>query len=291
MSRSFVCARPAACVVWLLVLASCTPPIRQFDLKDQPLSCEQANRYAHDTLKAMGYAIRTFTPAPAGGEGVVKGTLDERGSSKSATVVITCGSAGPTLDASEDGKLLGQIEFHRAFYLTFTGVVSQQQALAKMAKEQAALPPAQRKQQGFEVLITPAPGQAARVDFAADFAAAGVLPVRVVVHNRSERGYRLDPDEIVMARADGERVHPLSVTAVLERVQQGSKEAADGSPPIADLAALPQQLETKRFSATTIPRQGSAEGYLFYPLAPYKRARVLVTEVDSDESEGVVVEF
>lgn len=267
----------------VVLFAACTPPVRQFDLKDQPLSCEEANRYAHEALKAMNYRVTVFTPAAPGGTGVLKAAKEDR----AVTVAITCTGAGPTLDAGEDGKFLGQVEFKRAFYLAFTGVMSQQKANAAVAQREAALPPAQRKQQGLEILVTPAPGVEARMDFNLDFGSAEVLPVRIAVHNRSQRRYRLDPEEIVMVRSDRARVHPLSLADVAQRVRAASTAA--GAP--ADVASITSQLDGKRFTTEKIGPDSSAEGYLFYPLGTYQRARVLVTEADSDESEGVVVEF
>jgi len=270
-------------------LASCTPPIRQFDLKDQSMSCDEANRFAYESMKSLGYTISTFTPAVPGTAGVVKGSTEEKHRSGSATVVVTCGGAGPTIDASEDGKWLGQVDFKRAFYMTFVSLVSQKRALDKATQEQAALPIAQRRQQGFEVLITPLRGLDARLDLPADLTPAGVLPVRIVINNRTGSSYRLDAGDIVMVRSDGTRVQPLSVDEVVERVRSGPAPATGAAPP--DLANLAQQLRLKLFTVDDVRPDGSAQGLLFFPLDLYRRARVLVTESQSEETEGIVVEF
>ncbi|HUI24929.1 MAG TPA: hypothetical protein VL403_02500 [Candidatus Kryptonia bacterium] len=275
----------------LLVLVSCTPPIRQFDLKDQPMTCDEANRFAYDALKAMGYTITTFTPAAAGGSGIVKGTIEEGKRSGSVTVEVSCTGAGPTIYASEDGKLLGQLEFRRAFYMNFTGVVSQRRALDQAAKEQAALPLAQRKQQGLEVLITPARGLDARLELHVDLTPAGVLPVRIAINNRTGLRYQLDPEDIVMVRADGERIGPLTVDAVMERVRSAATAPANDETPPPDLSAVLQQLQSMLFTTTDLPPDASAKGFLFYPLDTYQRARARITESQSEETEGFVVEF
>lgn len=274
--------------LFVAALAGCTPPVRQFDLKDQPMTCEQANRCSYDALKSMGYLITAFTPASPGGRGVVKGAFDEKGS-RSVTVVITCGGAGPTVDASEDGKWLGQLEFKRGFYLAFTGLAEQRKAIEAAARKQAALPLAERESQGFEVLLTPLRGLEARMDFAADLAAAGILPVRVVIHNFTATQYELDPDDIVMVRSDGERVHPLALPAALERIRQAP--APSGDTPAPDLSALSAQMKAKLFTVREMRSDSSAEGYLFYPAATYKQARVRVTETQSGETEGFMIEF
>lgn len=274
--------------LFVAALAGCTPPIRQFDLKDQPMTCEQANRYAYDALKSMGYLITAFTPASSGGKGVVKGAFDEKGS-QSVTAIITCGGAGPTVDASEDGKWLGQLEFRRGFYLAFTGIAEQRKAIEAAARKQAALPLAERESQGLQVLLTPVRGLEARMDFAADLTAAGVLPVRVVIHNGTTSQYELDPDDIVMVRSDGERVPPLALPAALERIRQAPAPSADAPAP--DLSTLSAQMKEKLFTAREMRSDSSAEGYLFYPAATYKRARVRVTETQSGETEGFMIEF
>jgi hypothetical protein len=291
---AFLAGEPARflAALSLLQLAACTPPIRQFDLKDQPVTCAQANRYAYDALKAMGYTITSFKPASAGTPGVVKGTRDEDKRTSSVTVAIICAGAGPTLDASEDGKWLGQLDFKRGFYLAYTGIVAQQRALDEAAKQQAALPVTQRRQQGFEVLVKQVKGLDAKMDFpGVDFAAAGVLPVKVVIHNWTERRYQLDPDDIVLVRGDGERIHPMTVAAVMQRVRQAPTPSPDTAPVAMDSFALPQQLESRRLTVTKMGPDASAHGYLFYPLDDYKRARVLVTESESEETEGFMVEF
>jgi len=280
--------RALVVVVAVAALAGCTPPIRQFDLKQQPMTCEEANRNAYDALKAMGYLITAFTPAAPGGEGVVKGALNDEGL-QSVTVVITCGAAGPTLDASEDGKWLGQLEFKRGFYLAFTGMVGQRKSAAAAAAKQAALPLAERQEQGFDVLVKPLRGLDARMDFAVDLNAAGILPVRVVIHNRTTRRYQIDPDDIVMVRRDGERVRPLALAAALERVRQTPRPSPETPPP--DLTALSVQMKGTLFAATEMRPDSSAGGYLFYPAAAYKQARVRAIEVQSGEAEGFVVEF
>ena len=255
------------------------------------MTCDEANRFSYDALKAMGYTITTFTPAAAGGSGIVKGTIEEGKRSGSVTVEVSCTGAGPTIYASEDGKLLGQLEFRRAFYMNFTGVVSQRRALDKSAKEQAALPLAQRKQQGVEVLITPARGLDARLELGVDLSPAGVLPVRVVINNRTTLRYQIDPDDIVMVRSDDERVAPLTVDAVMERVRNAAAAPAKEGASSADLSTLPQVLQSMLFTTTELRPDASAKGFLFYPLDAYKRGRARITESQSEETEGFVVEF
>ena len=104
-----------------LAVAGCTPPIRQFDLKNQALTCEQANDYAYRTLQSMGFTMTQFEPVTAAHAGTLRGTREERGT-QNVTVGITCNGTTAAIDASEDGKFLGQLEFKRGFYMAFTAI-------------------------------------------------------------------------------------------------------------------------------------------------------------------------
>lgn len=280
VSQSVVCAL-------LCALAACTPPIRQFDLNNQALTCEQANDYSLRTLQSMGFTITAFQPAAIGRTGRLRGTREERGT-QDVTVDVTCNGKTVDIDASEDGKLLGQLEFKRGFYLSFTGIA---QAAAVTEAEQraaAAHPAAERKEAGLHVLIKPVPGQAAKLDFDVDLAAAGVLPVRVTITNSTSRTYRLDPADIVLMQKDGTRVHPLSLDDATQRVVTAPRPADAPAP---DSGALKQQLGARALSGDVIAAKQNLTGYLFFPLGSYVKGRVSLEDQATEESEGFVVEF
>ncbi len=106
-------------VVLAATAAACTPPIRQFDLENQTLTCEHVNQYAYKTLRSMGFTITQFEPAAVQRPGTLRGSRDEHGT-QSVTVIITCTGTTAAVDASEDGRYLGQIEFKRDFHVGFT---------------------------------------------------------------------------------------------------------------------------------------------------------------------------
>jgi hypothetical protein len=54
---------------------------------------------------------------------------------------------------------------------------------------------------------------------------------------------------------------------------------------------ITQLLDGKRLIATRVGPHSEVTGYLYFPLADYVRARAVLTEEDSDEAEGFVVEF
>jgi hypothetical protein len=274
----------AACI---LLLAACTPPIRQFDLDNQPLTCEKANGYTLRTLQAMGFTITAFDPAAIGRAGTLRGTRDEQGV-QNVTVTLMCREHDVDIDASEDGKFLNRLEFRRAFYLSFTGIV-QATEITEAAAREAALHPAQDRQgPGLRVLLEPVPGQAAKLDFSADLAAAGVLPVRVTIVNGTTRTYRFDPTDIALVEKDGTRVRPLSIDDVARRIAAAPRPADAAAP---DASSVMQQLRARALSGDAIAANQTVKGYAFFPLGRYAKGRVSLEDQATEESEGFVVEF
>lgn len=273
-----------ACIV---VFVACTPPIRQFDLDNQRLTCDKANSYALRTMQAMGFTVTAFEPAAVGRTGTLRGTRDEQGV-QNVTVTLTCREHDVDIDASEDGKFLNRLEFRRGFYLSFTGIV-QAAEITDAAAREAALHPAQdRKGPGLRVLLEPVPGQAAKLDFNADLAAAGVLPVRVTIVNGTTRTYRFDPADVALVERDGTRVRPLSIDDVAQRIAAAPRPSDAAAP---DASSLMQQLRARALSGDPIAANQTVKGYAFFPLGRYAKGRVSLEDQATEESEGFVVEF
>lgn len=277
---------PSVVCCLLCGLAACTPPIRQFDLNNQPLTCEKANDYVLRTLQTQGFTVTAFQPAAIGRAGTLRGTREERGT-QNVTVYVTCNGKSVDIDASEDGKFLGQMEFKRGFYLAFTGIV-QAAEITAAAEREAALHPQEQKGAGLRVLLEPVRGQAARLDFDFDLAAAGVLPVRVTITNGTSRTYRFDPADIVLMHKDGARVRPLSIDAATQRIM-GAPRPADAALP--DSTVVSQQLQARALGGDTVAAKQNVKGYVFFPLGAYVKGRVSLEDQASEESEGFVVEF
>jgi hypothetical protein len=279
----------AAWAVVLITVAACTPPIRQFDLNNQALSCEQANEYAFRTLQAMGFTITALDAATVGHAGKLRGTREERNATQDVTVGVTCTGRSAAVDASEDGKVLGRVDFKRAFYLSFTATAAQTAVAASVAREEAQRPPEKRKTKGLQVLLEPVRGLGAKLDFDLDLAAAGVLPVRVTINNASTQTYNVDPGDIVLVQKDGTRVRPMSVVAAVQRVADTARQQGAAAPP--DSAEVTRRLEAHVLSGHSVSANETVKGYLFFPLAPYVKGRVSLEDRESEETEGFVVEF
>jgi len=274
-------------VVCCLLFVSCTPPIRQFDLNSQALTCEQANDYALRTLQALGFTLTAFEPAAIGRVGILRGTRDEHGV-QNVTVDVTCRANNVDVDASEDGKLLGRLEFKRAFYLSFTSIVQQAQITDAAARQAALHPQLERKGPGLRVLLQPVPGPAAKLDFDVDLAAAGVLPVRVTIANGTSRIYRFDATDVVLMQKDGTRIRPLSVEETAQRVATAPRPADAVAP---DTAAVTQRLRQRALGGDSVASNQTIKGYVFFPLGTYVKGRVSLEDQATEESEGFVVEF
>jgi hypothetical protein len=278
----------------LLPLAGCaSAPIHQYDLVDQPLSCDEGNQLAYRTVEAMGYTVGAFQPAAPGQTGTIKAsrqTPGAAGEEQHITVTIACTPSGVTLDAGRDGVLVQQIETKRGFHHAFLNVQSmgaaQQQLDAEMRSGTA---PASQQRRDLRVVITPLRGPASKLEFPFDLAAAGILPVRVDITNLTPRTYRVDPTAIRLQRRDRTRVEPLAIAAAAARVAAARVDGA----PLTSLSgtAIGDTLAAHQFAATAIAPNAQQQGFLYFPLAEYTSARAVLTDAETDEDEGVRVEF
>lgn len=289
-----IAMRHRAGLAAMVLLTACATPVQQYALNELRLSCDETNRTAYKALTALGFSVTSFTPATMGHPGELKGTRDARtadGGPQSVTVSVTCAPTGPAVDAREDGKMLGQLEFKRAFFLSFTSTQHMDERRQEMADKVAAgTAPASQQPQGLQVLVEPVRGQAAKLDFALDMAAAGILPVKVRVTNATARAYSLNAEDVLLQRSDRARVAPISAAAAAARLS--AAKDANGQPLTSlSSAELADQLGKASFTAKRINARGDASGYLYYPLGEYVRARVLITDIETEEAEGFAVEF
>src|SRR5262245_24940611 len=286
-------ARPYILVFFML--AACNPPIKQFELNNQPLTCDEANRAAYRTIEAMRFKVSDFQPGAPGQRGVIKASRTVSGSSgetQSVTVTIDCTPAGSDIDASDDAAWLSQMEFKRAFHHAFVNVVSMRAANQQLENEVlAGTAPASQQRRDLKVIVEPQRGQSAKLDFAFDLAAAGVLPVRVDISNLTPRTYTLDVSAIRLMRADRERVAALAPADTAARIA-GTRQ---GNPPqpLTTLSrdAIADALVLRQFTATEIGPGAQRQGFLYFPLADYVGARIVLTDKETGEDEGVRVEF
>jgi hypothetical protein len=93
--------------------------------------------------------------------------------------------------------------------------------------------------------------------------------VRIKIQNRTERRYRFRSDKVQLISQEGQRLSAVDGTEAMSggRVQDQLAEEA------------------------TIEPGGTLEGVLHFPATTYRRATVVLIDVESDEPEGFSVEF
>lgn len=247
-------------------------------LEEPRVTCAQALRASRDALRRLGYTIEEVVPESGDAPGRVVAVrhagwtaADPSGAgSHRATALVRCGDAGATVTAEAGGEAMERMRFPGAFGEAF------RQALESDRPRPAAAA-ARPEGSGLAVAVVPlAPGEAS--PFAAiDPLAAGILPVRIEIANRTERRYRFDPATLRLTTVGGERRAPLTAAELQRRLGA----AADAA------AAL-------REAAIAAGEVGAGEvrrGYVYVDAATYGRAAVTLTEVESGESEGFSVRF
>jgi hypothetical protein len=278
-----------------LALAACNPPVTQYELENQPLTCDEANRLTYRTLEAMRFKVTEFQPAAPGQPGVITASRTASGDStatQGATVTIECTPTGADIDANEDGAFLNQLEFKRAFNHAFVNVVSMRASRQQLDQQiLAGTAPASQQRGDLKVVVEPKRGPAAKLDFAFDLAAAGVLPVRVEITNLTPRTYTLDVAAIRLVRADRERVAALAPDAAATRIAEARRAGSAEPLTTVPRAAIADALAVRQLAASEIAPGVEREGFLYFPLADYRSARIVLTDKESGEDEGVRVEF
>jgi hypothetical protein len=243
----------------------------------------------------MGFTVTAFDPAKPGRAGVLKGYRQRPGpppSLQRVTVDVECTPMGSTVDAHEDFKLLDQLEFKRGFYHSFTSIVSMSAAEQAMEEriDAGTAPPSQQRHD-LQVLVEPVPGHESKLYFDIDLAAGGVLPLRLTVNNRTTNGYRLNAREIRLTRKDRKRVNSLTPAQAAARIVE-TRQPETGEPiTTLSLAGVTERLRKEQFVGDAVGPGEKLTGYLYFPLAEYQRARVVVVEDRTGEAEGFMVEF
>jgi len=104
-----------------------------------------------------------------------------------------------------------------------------------------------------------------------DFAGSGLLPVHVVIENRSSGDIRVDPRDFRLVRRNGETEIALSAYEAFSKVRVGVgwwwlAGHVGASAPAAKNDARQKDIETHALQAKTIPPNGSASGFVYFAL-------------------------
>jgi hypothetical protein len=101
----------------------------------------------------------------------------------------------------------------------------------------------------------------------------GTLPVRVTVRNNTNRAVALAPAGVDLVPADGEPRGPLAGTALSAALAPGPGG---------------ERLRGQLLGAVRVAAHETVIGFLVYPAASYREARVTIEDVETGETEGFV---
>lgn len=275
------------------IVAGCTPVSQSYEVHSAEISCDEANRYVYDAVGDMHMKVTSFNQAHPGSPG----RLTAVGRDRRGEVTISCNDQGVTIDPTQTS--MGDKIFERGIFLSVTGrsglkmdrgdVTGRQKppmTLAQAATEGAPAPTGDvlvevQPQRGFEAVL----------DFDADLAAAGILPIRVTIRNGTKRTYAFALDGLTLRRKDSgdvaTRLSPADAAAKLA-AKAGSSGAQTE---VGNVESAKRIIVQKELKAARLTPGASVTGYVYYPVADYDRAKIQMTDVAAEEMESFLVEF
>jgi hypothetical protein len=253
--------------------------VRPAHVNEPMLTCAQATRAAREALMQMGYTISAVESAKPDAPGKVVAKKEtgwaaatpEASSVNTVTVTVRCSDTGSEFDAVTDEGIGTQLTFGQRF-----AAALKERANRKVIQPRATDEPPR----GLILQVEPQRGSAARAAFGLDLPAAGVTPVRIDIRNRSPRRYGFRRERVELVTQEGSRARALSAAAAAKRVAPAGQEAT-----------VEAQLRERLIADAEVSPGSSLSGYLYFDAAAYSRARVVLTDIDSDEPEGFSVEF
>ena len=278
-----------ALAVAVSLVAACASMQSQYNVRRSNLTCDQANRYAFQSMKSLGYTVTSFQPAAIGRNGVLRGNkTEENRSGHDGVVRIACDANEVRLEAEEEQLLSQDLTFTRGFYLAFTGIADHASAGSAYADQQSG----GTTEGGAKFKIQPQLALETKLDFGEDLAAGGVLAVKVTVQNGSDITYELDPASIELRPRGGSgKVLQLQIGAAAAAVAQAAKEGLDPGIAGPTAASIEAMLRKRALTAGRLKPGDRAEGFVYFPVGSYARARATLVDVETKESAGFLVEF
>ena len=259
---------------------------------EQPLSCEQANRFAFQSMKSLGYEVTSFEPAAIGRAGVLRGGKTDPDSGRSTghdgVVHITCDSSEVRLAAAqraaaESGshvhpRILSRVHRNRR-------PCDHQRRLRRRAvgwdgrgRREVQDPASARARDQARLRRGPRRGRRARGEGHGAERQPGDL------HARSGGDRAPAPRR----QRQGAAARPRAgVTGGREGGCRRPRSGHSGSDPGEHRGDAPQ----RALAAGTLKPGAHAEGFVYFPTGSYARARATLVDVESGESEGFLVEF
>lgn len=244
----------------LLLVAGCPAP-KQYAIQRPDVTCERAVRTAHRTLLTMGYTVTSLQPPIAENPGVIVATKPgPDGTPLVGRVRIRCTGQGTDIQPIEDA-LIPNYEFSRGFGYSFKSLVQR----PDVEDPQKAV--------GLQVLLQALDPIKARLDLDAEPVRGDAVLIRVTVRNNTDRAVIVDPGQV--------------------ELQDGGKgaKALSGGAVDAALAGNPAGATVRKDQLTRAPigPNTTVVRYLLFPPGRYREAQLAVEDVETGESDGLVM--
>ena len=232
------------------------------------MTCRAAARSAKLALKRMGYVVETINLPEPGVTGEIRAHRNTgwntgyEGAAYDTAVRITCDDRGAVMEAATEEGLSERMAFRRDFPLEVD------RAVARTARRPR--PVTRQVEPALQVLVEPLRGSAAAQIIGGTPEGLGVTPIRVQIQNRTKLHYRLEVERFKLISEEGDRNRPMTADRVSAKV-----------PPEWRGRVRQQQL-----ADAEIHPGDSVGGYIYVPAAAYRRAKVVLIEVESEEGVG-----
>jgi len=244
----------------LVALAACPAP-RQYAVERPGLPCDRATRVARRTMLELGYTVTVLVPAAPDHPGEITGTKTlTDGTTVTGRVRIHCDANGARLQPVEEA-LVPTYDFSRAFDYSFKSLVDMPDFEAPRAAR------------GLEVLVHVVRPDEALLDLGGVAVGPDAVLVRVTIRNNTERPVSVDPARLDLVPGDAPAAGPLAGAALAAAMTPG---------PAAE------RVRAERLTAQRVRPHTTLAGYLVYPRAHYREARVSIEDVETEESGGFV---
>lgn len=226
----------------------------------------------------MGYTVTDVKRATAGEPGLVVGVRElgfaaadpVAAGQNTMKVRVTCSDAGSSFEAISDEGGLSQLSFPSRFSSVVDKEISTKTVRQTRPAEEA---------RGLIVKMEPArPTDSIQV-FGVDLPSAGVTPVKVEINNRSDRRYTFEGKRVTLVTTQGKREKALAPAAAASKAAQGG------------LDGLTEKLRDKAIAEGEVTAGAARSGYLYFRASTYRRARVVLTDIESEEPEGFSIGF
>ena len=280
--------RPLLVLALAVFVAGCPSAQQQYIVRREKLSCDDANRYAFDSMRSLGYSVGQFRLARVGAPGMIKATKEGERGTDHVTVDIRCEATGVELFGSKDESFLKQdMTFSRGFFLAFTGLADHGPEMVAWKDHQSGGTAAG----GVKFKIQPQIGLETKLDFGEDLAGAGILAVKVTIQNGTTQTYELDPASIELRTPNDDKVAQIQIGAAAATLARTSAaDAGEGAPP-PDPARMEALLRGRALTTRTLRPGDQVEGFIYFPTGTYTRARATLIDAETSEPEGFLVEF